>query len=274
MVYIDIIFNVMYIIDFLMRLKMYGKSYFYKSVMGRQEIFLVITLFFIIFISIGTSFYEEVKFFSFWVTYLSIVLRIFRVSVLFPEVGRYQRVIFLTLKSFIPLLFTMFLFNLFWAVIAHISFQHITLEYNDDFLNEHYNFGDYYRSYVVLLSIGSGNIWTEILQPLQTNQPIYMIVYIQAFFVVYYFLFALFIRAFVMLLLIKFVHRVGNSSSILPGEQLNHFQTLWKSLRKGKNQNSFPLKDLKNFLTNLQVFIFFISFHLMIINEYSSLLLD
>ena len=157
------------------------------------------------------------------------------------------------MKSFMPLLFSMLLFNLFWAVIGHLSFKHINLEYDNDFLNEHYTFGDFYQSYILLLVIGTGNVWTEILQPLQLYQPIYMNIYIQVFFVVYYFLFSLFIKSFVMLLLIKFVHRVGNSSSILPGEQLAHFQYVWKSLRKGKNQNSFPLEKLKIFLTNLQV---------------------
>lgn len=241
------------LLTFGMRIILYGKSYFYKSVMGKQEILLVVTLFLVIFLSMGTSLNKSTTFFALWLTYLSIVLRIFRISVLFPEVANYQRVIFLTMKSFVPLLFTLLLFNLFWAVIAYISFKHITLEYGNDFLNEHYNFSDFYHSYVLLLTIGTGNIWTEVLQPLQSSQPIYMIVYIEVFFVVYYFLFVLFIRAFVMLLLIKFVHRVGNSSTILPGEQLNHFQSLWKSMRRGKNQKSMPLDKLKLFLINLQV---------------------
>jgi hypothetical protein len=66
-------------------------------------------------------------------------------------------------------------------------------------------------------------------------------------------IFALLQKAFVVLLISKFIHRVGDSGSILPGEQLNQFRKMWRSMRKGKNQKTMPLKTLRLFLANLKV---------------------
>ena len=96
-------------------------------------------------------------------------------------------------------------------------------------------------------------MWTEVLQPMEVNQNYFMVAYIELFFTIFYFTFSLLQKAFVVLLIGKFIHRVGDSGSILPGEQLNQFRKLWRSMRKVKNQNSMPLKTLKTFLANLEV---------------------
>lgn len=96
-------------------------------------------------------------------------------------------------------------------------------------------------------------MWTEILAPLEQGQPAIVITLIEAFFTLFYLTFSLLQKAFVVLLMCKFIHRVGDSGSILPGEQLNHFRNLWRRQRKGKNQNSMKFDKLLIFLANLKV---------------------
>ena len=88
---------------------------------------------------------------------------------------------------------------------------------------------------------------------MEQDQPLFMIVYIETFFTFFYLTFFLVQKSFTVLLIAKFIHRVGDTASILPGEQINHFRDLWKKMRQGKNQNTIPFKILPLFLSNLKV---------------------
>jgi hypothetical protein len=81
-----------------------------------------------------------------------------------------------------------------------------------------------------------------------------MIVYIETFFTLFYLTFFLVQKSFAVLLIAKFIHRVGDTASILPGEQIHHFRDLWRKIRRGKNQKSITFKVLPLFLSNLKVY--------------------
>lgn len=135
----------------------FGWASFYKSIMGKQEILLVITLFFASIISVGTAAYDRTAFFAYWVVQCCLFLRVFRLSIVFPQISKFQRTLFISLNSFLPLLVMFLCFVLFAAVAATITLGDVDLPYSDpsDFLAVHYHFHDYYHSYITLLAIGT-----------------------------------------------------------------------------------------------------------------------
>jgi hypothetical protein len=135
----------------------FGWASFYKSIMGKQEILLVFILFFASVISIACASYSKTEFLSYWIVEYCLLLRVFRLSVVFPQIAKFQRILFITLNSFLPVLAMVLCFLLFAAVTAKISFGHIYINYGDglDFLTTHYHFQDYYHSYITLLAIGT-----------------------------------------------------------------------------------------------------------------------
>ena len=127
--------------------------------MGKQEILLVGNLIGASLVSLAASAYPLTRFFSFIVVRYCLLLRIFRMSVTFPAIAKFQRILFLSLNSFMPLLAMVLCFILFTAVAATITMGQIEPDYGDSsssaFLAEHYHFKDYYHSYITLLAMAT-----------------------------------------------------------------------------------------------------------------------
>ena len=110
-----------------------------------------------------------------------------------------------------------------------------------------------FSEHILITELTQGNIWTEILQLLEQDQPLFMIIYIETFFTTFYMTFFLVQKSFAVLLIAKFIHRVGDTASILPGEQIHQFRNLWRKMRRGKNQKTMAFKILPLFLSKLKV---------------------
>lgn len=125
--------------------------------MGKQEILLVLNLICSSFIALVTSLFPKTVFFSYWVVQYCVLLRIFRISVVIPQVGKFQRILFLSLNSFLPLLAIALCFLLFTAVAATISLGQVEMDFGEgrEFLTEHYHFHDYYHAYITLLAMAT-----------------------------------------------------------------------------------------------------------------------
>jgi len=140
----------------------FGWASMYKSVMGKQEILLVVNLIFCSIVALATSLNPKTEFFSYWVVQYCVLLRIFRISVVIPQVGKFQRILFLSLNSFMPLLAIALCFLLFNAVVATISLGKIEMNFGEgmEFLTDHYHFHSYYHSYITLLAMATVSIIT------------------------------------------------------------------------------------------------------------------
>ncbi len=251
MLYVDNLFSAVYILDYLMRVFVAGRLNFCLTREGQQEMLVVCAL--VVSIASIVSAYtrnQDLTFVRNW-TYACIMVRLYRLSAVFPQIAKFFRIFGLVLKGFFPMVMSIVALLLFYGVIGYYAFNHADVTYGDEFLDRHFNFEDFFSSIITLFAMGTGNMYTEVLDALKDGQPFQQQVAVELFFTSYYILMNVLIKSVVILLISKFLNQGGDSVTSAD-EQLNHFKRIWLKVQPTKtNPDKIKMKRLGVFLSKL-----------------------
>lgn len=227
-VFIDFGLSVGYIIEYLMRLYV-NDFHFYESLLAKYELLIVLGLsLHILVCMIVFSGYPRDNI-AVVVTYVAVLLRTYRVVVSYPQLHLFIKSVINSLPGFIPTLLNMLFIIILYGEIAMLSFKDQTLEFDNDFLNEHYHFRDIKTACVTLVAMGTGNMWTEILNQLKSNQAFGWKVWIEFLFTSFYLLFFFLLRATAIIVIFKY-SVYGGGAIGLAQQQLRAFRRAWLKL--------------------------------------------
>lgn len=235
---IDAGYSVFFMLDFLLRVWTYGKR-FTTSKLAKQEFVVVIVLILTILWTLLANAGAVSNNYEYCAIYVCIILRTYRLAAVFPQIGQYFGSVLKLLVGFLPVLVAIFSLVLFFTVLVNASFGSIEMDLGDPFLNKHYGFQTMYKTFVTLLAMGTGNIYTELLEPLKENRGRIFQFFVNFIFVSYYIVINTILKSIVILLISKFMNQSGDSN-VLADQQLNNFKRSWEQvmLEKGTPQQS------------------------------------
>lgn len=179
---------------------------------------------------------------------VSSVLRVHVLGVFFPQLGSSMRILHSVFTAFIPQLMYCIMVIFVFGILAVEALKNQKPFYGNPFLEKHYNFGEYSRSWVVLISMGFGNMWTEILAAYQKDKSNLWGIFIQVYFTAFLFLFQTFFRTFPLMIIYKFLIHSGNNLGIA-FQQVTEFQEAWE--KECDNENRINYHTFFEFLKKL-----------------------
>jgi hypothetical protein len=142
------------------------------------------------------------------------ILRTFILTVFFEQLSSFLKIIAGAITGFIPQVIFCIAVLLIFGTVGFSLFNGITIDYSNDYLNDHYNFSSFMKSLVTMLGMGTGNFWTEVIAGIKRNQSIGVGIGVDAFFTTYYILFSALFRSFPLLIVYRYLVEAGGSTDI------------------------------------------------------------
>ena len=157
------------------------------------------------------------------------LLRVYRLAILFPNASRVLAVMRQSLTGFFTLCVYALIIILIFGLLGFDVMKNLKPEYGSKFLNESLNFQTIQSSWLTLLSIGTGNYYSEILDALkrETGKNLGLQVFMEIYFLLFYLFFFLILKSFAIQIIIRYENLFGASLGIA-GEQISAFQYAWK----------------------------------------------
>lgn len=158
----------------------------------------------------------------------SMILRYNVLLLFYEEIFTLYKVIYLSLLGIVPLLLYAITLVLLYGVVGYDIWQDKDLNIENNFVEQFINFNTLENSWMTLIAMGSGNMWTTVVQAVKvdysTGAQILVDVYFYSFFVIFYFL----LQAFPVLV-IYYYGRYCTGNIGLAGQQVREFQRAWAS---------------------------------------------
>ena len=246
----DGLYSIAYIIEFFIRMYATGPSIFMSVSAGKQEAALIG----LHFLSIGFTAADYLTGFfpitSFRLVLACVVFRMYRLALLFPRLRRTIRVFISSMNAFVPLFVSIVCIYIFYAVIGTLLMGDVPVVLENEFMDDHYHFKDYFHSVITILAMSTGNLWSEIMNELILNGPDWKRPLINFYFITFYLIINCIFRAFVILLIAKFLERSSDHSA-LAAQQIHQFRLLWRKIERSHKYFS-DRSQLKRFLIKLK----------------------
>eukprot|EP01038_Epipyxis_sp_PR26KG_P011591 gene11591-15525_t len=250
-IYVDCLFSIFYVGDYIFRIIAYG----FRRVIndfGREAVELSVVSF--VFISLCFNIYDYTNArngdtsFRQILMLICIILRNFRLTLMFPQLGQFVQILVVTLTGFIPLIAIIFIVLVIYAVIGNYILADLDgyKSLGNTFLQRHYNFQNYFDGFMTILGMATGNFWTEIIKPMINNKTYFQRIYIHVYFYSLYIILNILLKPTVILIIGKFLAQAGDLSS-LPIEQLNQFKTAWFQVFGNKSEIDYTNENLIRF---------------------------
>jgi WD40 repeat protein len=236
-----------YLIEYLFRV--YADNFqFYQTLASKIE--LLVIAFECLQIAAIVALYagQHVRATALLIIYIGIFVRCYRLFTAFPHMHIFVRSMVRASNSFIPCLFNLIFVILIYGKIAHISFKQHNFNFNNDFLEYHYNFHDTYRSCITMVAMATGNMWTEIVSDLKDNAALGWQFYVEILFTSYYLIIYFLLKTFTIILISKYSIYAGGTIG-LANQQIRQFRMAWLKL---KNPDSIDLVGLLKLLQILK----------------------
>jgi Ion transport protein len=235
----DTIFSIMYVAEYCVR----GISDFnyrvgiiaiYKST-NKQEVGVVLFLIFCIFLNVralsgghqvvinpGKS--RDIEFVC-----ACGIMRIYRLAILFPNALRVIGVMQTSLGGFISLCIYGLIVIMIYGLLGFDVMRDLKPSYGSPFIDDNLNFRSLVNSFITLLTVGTGNYYSEVLNNLkqETKGRLGLQVFIELYFLTFYLLFFLTLKSFAIQIIIRYESTFGSSLGIA-GEQVTSFQHGWR----------------------------------------------
>jgi hypothetical protein len=246
MVPLDCILTLGYIGEYYMRVGILGTEYLYTTC-GQQETVVIGVLKGVVAFQ-GWAYLTgawEIRY-ALLSTNVTVLIRVYRIAVVFPQLGHFVRIIILSMSGFIPTFLYLLFVIFFFGVVGTVTLGDVPIDYGNEFLNSHYNFKTFFGSFILLTSVGTGNVWTEILKGM--NSPsLATRIYIETFFALFYLSFFTIMKSFAIMIISKYVTYSGTCLGVAD-QQIRNFQKTWN---KFGYHNHITFMELLSFIEEL-----------------------
>lgn len=241
----DTYFNIVYCAEFAFRVYVDGLSKT-KSTLG-----IVDTCFSGVLIFLCVFSYSRMDAFTdldFHLVKLSVILRIFRLITAYETTQTMTKIALAAWTGFVPLVLYLLTTLLIYAVFGLLLFGGVSLSSGNEFLDTHYNFNTIQNAVIVLLIIGTGNGWTEIISDLHNKNEMWLAVVSYIYFFLFYLMIMIVFRLFALMNIQK-IRLNDYKTSYLAQDQINQFRTIWRDLFQSKTYIS--IAEMYKFLAML-----------------------
>jgi hypothetical protein len=163
----------------------------------------------------------------------SAILRFQILAFFFPLIQQLYSLMGALFLDILPIVIYCIAIILIFGVIAFNIFNKSEPNYGSRYLNSHYHFESFENSWITLLAIGTGNVWTEVISAYSRGHSVGYGIMVDAFFAIFYFVFSTFFRTAPLVVIYKYVtHAKGGLG--LSWQQRREFRFAWKELRNPK----------------------------------------
>lgn len=229
-VLLDCVFTTIYLGEYITRIYVVG-PYFYRGLMGKQELIVVSILcasFAVSWLHYLTGTIQDYKY-VWYLQQAATCVRFYRVAVSFPTLAIFLRVIEMSLSGFAPLSLYLAMVILIFGVAGFVFWGSITPDYQDEFLNAHYNFNSLSNSMILLMGIGTGNFYSEIVHAYAMHFSLGLQFCFELYLFIFYGLFFVVMKCFGIMMISKYMIHYGGGLG-LAAQQVKAFQRAWLKL--------------------------------------------
>lgn len=263
--YYDAAYSTFYVLEYVLRGVILGPRFFFSSLLGQQEIVVVLVLLAQILTAADAynrSDDRQRLQIAHYLTFVCVVLRMYRLTWPVPQMAKQLRTLWTSLSVFAPLFIIVICVIIVFSVIANYCFGDYDLQYDAGLLGtslehytESYNFGTYFNAFFTLLAMATGNEWTEIIDALRRGRSFPEVVGICAFFACFYLLINFLLRVFAVVILARLLDTSGTHSAVA-NEQISDFQRAWQQVIRsstiGDRGTSIDATQLRSLLVMLK----------------------
>ena len=241
---VDCYISLLYLLDyiFFLMVKKKGKCYILSSA-GRQHFISAIYLIAATVIVLGTIYMSPNENFDDnasirYLVLVAVIVRLGKLGTIFQDMAFFMRILQMSLSGFLPLAAYMMIVVLTFSVFCQLIFGNISPEWGNEFHNRHFNFKSFNNTWVLLFSVGTGNIYSEIIHAyapfLSQGMNVLLEFILCSFAVIFYVL----LRCFAIMVISKYLMHYSGSLG-LAGEQARQVQVTWKAVNRKKKKINY-----------------------------------
>jgi len=222
----DLAFSLFFVFDYILRFVAFGPTVL-TTTMGQQDAVVVCGVVISAFFSqvLKTSDPALTK----NLVLIQIIIRMYRLTFVFPELAELLDIQMQAIIGYVPLALylcvTVLVFGVFFVILCGKNRPDFGLPY----LNDRFNFDNYGNAWVLLLAIGSGNLYSEVFAAYRDNMPLWEQVVFETTACIYGFTFYVLFRCFCVLMVNKYLDYYGDKLGVA-GQQIRHCQLAWELL--------------------------------------------
>ena len=173
------------------------------------------------------------------------LLRVLILSTFFAKLDSFFKILLGGLAAFIPQALFVISVLFGFGVFAKFLFADIDVDFDDDFLNRHYNFKSFESSMITLMAMGTGNMWTELIDAVKKDKGVGFGILVDGFFTTFFIFFASLFRSFPLLIIYRYLLAEGSSCDVAT-QQVNQFQHAWELIMIEKRDALLSLSMLSS----------------------------
>ena len=244
-IYIDLSFSISYLGEYCLRVWVLRVNAINRAV-GKQEVFVngLLIVFVIFLITQWTTYDHETTAFSRLCVNMCIVLRCFRLFYTSASFNAITKTLKKAMTGIIPTFGYYVTLVLIYAVMGVMAMSDLDTNYDSEYLNERFNFKTYLNAIITLMSIGTGNMYTEILEKLKENAEPGLNIFIEFYFFTFYIFSTVIMKSFALMIISKFLSYSGGSLG-LASQQVQQFKNAWRVINyDGNDISMIKLKEL------------------------------
>lgn len=248
-IYYDIIFDAVFVADFLMRLISIPRLLTSPTAQQEVVISVAITLGALVAAMHAVGYVTQDA--AYACMLISVVLRMHRLSAVFPQIGELFNIFWAVRNAFVSMIVIWLSIVIFYAVLGNFFMEDYNVDFGIEFLNRNYNFGTYYNSVVLLMALGTGNFYTEVIVQLQDGKSQISKILIEFYFISFYLIFNFIMVSFVVMLIIRYLNR-NLENPVVANQQVYDFIKAWKITVHQQNVDKINYSDVRRLLLRLK----------------------
>lgn len=177
----------------------------------------------------------------------STILRIHIMTIFFPQIQSIFRILYICIPAFVPQILYVIMVIFIFGILGNDVFKGLQPHYGDNkFLEQNFNFQNFGQSFALLLAMGTGNVWTEVIAAFKNSagvrqgigaaggsststSTLLLTVAIDGFFLLFVFFFQVSLRTFPLIIIYSYLTNSGGTLG-LAGQQIREFQAAWQNM--------------------------------------------
>jgi len=226
-IYYDICFTIAYLSEYIARVFVLRKLAF-STKLGKQEFVVCCGLSYMMTYLIQNM--ENPGERATFLLCMSCVLRCFRLFYVSMSLNALTKTLRIALSGTIPTFLYYVTLVLIYAVLGVMTMSDLKPDFGVAFLNERYHFQTYISAVITLMAVGSGNMYSELIEKLSEGTT-GMTLFINIYFLSFYTMSNIIMKSFALMIIAKYLMTSGGTIG-LAGQQIRQFKFVWKYANK------------------------------------------
>ena len=250
-VYYDVVLSMMYITEYVLRIYAIGITATLNSTAMKQEFVCVLTVFAAcVYLSPFMDTRNEMDSNAQLALRTCAILRCYRLFSVSESFSLIAKTFKQSLSGIIPTFCYLLVFILIYAVLGVVIMGETYPDYGHTFLDQRFNFNNYFNAAITLTSVATGNMYTKVKFEMKEGASNGMMsVIVEIYFITFAICAVVIIKSFALMIISKYISSAGGALG-LAGEQIRQFKTVWFNVVRSKPVGN--ISHLKAIVSHLE----------------------